>query len=45
MGPEKAWGAMKSQKVYKMKHPNLSVWKGQKGNQYLFTVTGVKKMK
>ena len=22
MGPENAWGAMKSQKVYKMKHPS-----------------------
>ena len=22
MGPENAWGAKKSQKVYKMKHPN-----------------------
>ena len=21
MGPENAWGGMKSQKVYKMKHP------------------------
>ena len=23
MGPENAWGGMKSQKVYKMKHPSI----------------------
>ena len=40
MGPENAWGGMKSQKVYKMKHPRAVIHLWAIKNNYMMVVLG-----